>query len=283
MTRFKYSYNALVYYKEAPEKSFARVAEAGYDAIELVGEPSRYDVQNINELKARHGIAVSSICSVWTGTERDLVNPDPTVRRKAVDYGCKVADFASAVGAPIMIVGPSPVGKLLPLAPPEDEWKWAVESIQAIASYADERGVEITIEAWNRYETYFTNQLETAVALLRASGVQNGGVHGDMFHMNIEESSIADAYLRVGAHLNHVHLADSNRAAPGCGHTDFRPVLKALDKIGFGGCLTFELLPPAADPFRVMEEGGHEDFLDRYTAQSIATMKEIECELWPNG
>ena len=35
----------------------------------------------------------------------------------------------------------------------------------------------------------------------------------------------------MGKKLNHCHLADSNRAAPGTGHTDFKPILQALKDI----------------------------------------------------
>ncbi|TAM66673.1 MAG: sugar phosphate isomerase/epimerase [Microbacteriaceae bacterium] len=280
MKKFRYSYNALVYYKEDVASSFARVAAAGYDAIELVGEPDRYSVDEVNNLRDEYGIAVSSICSVWSGEERDLTHPEASVRRKAIDYGRNVADFASAVGAPVIIVGPAPVGKVGPTSSRAEERDWAIEGVRAIANHAASEGVDITLEAWNRYETYFINRLDQAVAFLQACEIDNGGVHGDMFHMNIEERSVADAYKDAGAFLNHVHLADTNRAAPGYGHADFRPVLKALDEIGFAGYLTFELLPGSADPFRVMAEGGHQDFLDKYTNESIARMREVEESLW---
>jgi len=36
---FKYSYDSLVYFGEPVDRSIARLARFGYDAIELVGEP----------------------------------------------------------------------------------------------------------------------------------------------------------------------------------------------------------------------------------------------------
>jgi sugar phosphate isomerase/epimerase len=282
MSRFKYSYNAIVYYQEEISKGIDRVARFGYDAIELVGEPKSHNVAEVNKLTSDAGIEVSSICSIWFGEERDLVNPSAENRQKAVDYGKSVADFAAGVGAPTIIVGPSPVGKTAALAPDEQEWEWAVESVREIGEYAASVGVNITLEPWNRYETYFLNHLDRAVKLLDATGLTNGGVHGDLFHMNIEEDSIADAFRRAAGKVNHVHLADTNRAAPGVGHLDFRPTLQAMKEIDFQGYLTFELLPAASDPFAMMARGGHLEFLDPYTERAINEMKALEKELWPN-
>ena len=278
MNDFKYSYDQLVYYGEDVSRSIDRLARFGYDAIELAGEPDAYDAKAVRRHAEQAGIPGGSICSIYTG-ERDLAHPDPEIRRKGVQYVKAVADFAAEVGAPTMIVAPSVVGKLKPLASDEDERRWAIESIRAGGEYAASVGVNLTLECWNRYETYFLNRLEQAVGLWRETGLTNGGVMGDTFHMNIEEDSIPETIRRTGALLNHIHLADSNRAAPGQGHTDFAPILEALRDVDYQGYLTFELLPPSADPFAVMQAGGHQDFFDRYTEQAIKRIKELETSL----
>lgn len=278
MSSFKYSYDQLVYYGEDVDKSIDRLARLGYDAIELAGEPDAFDAKAVKRNLKQVGIKVGSICSIYTG-DRDLAHPEPEIRRIGLEYVKSVADFAAELECPTMIVAPSVVGKLKPLASDEDERKWAIEGIRAGGEYAASVGVNLTLECWNRYETYFLNRLEQAVDLWRETGLSNGGVMGDTFHMNIEEDSIAESIRRTGPLLNHVHLADSNRAAPGQGHTDFSPILEALRDIDYQGYLTFELLPPSADPFAVMQAGGHHDFFDRYTEQAITHIKELEASL----
>jgi sugar phosphate isomerase/epimerase len=272
---FRYSYDQLVYYGEDVADSIDRLARFGYDAIELAGEPDAFDAAAVRLRAEQAGIAVGSICSIYTA-ERDLSHPDAAVRERAAAYVRQVAEFAAAVGAPTMIIAPAAVGRLAPLAAREDEWKWAVEGIRAGGEYAAGLGVNLTLECWNRYETYFLNRLDQAVDLWNETGLSNGGVMGDTFHMNIEEDSIADAIRRTGPLLNHVHLADSNRSAPGQGHTDFGEILTALNEIDYKGYVTFELLPPSADPFGVMRAGGHHDFFDRFTEQAIVRVKELE-------
>ena len=41
----------------------------------------------------------------------------------------------------------------------------------------------------------------------------------------------------------HVHVADSNRRAPGWGHLDFGPVVRTLAEMRYGGFLSAEILP----------------------------------------
>jgi sugar phosphate isomerase/epimerase len=268
MTQPRFAYNSLVYYGEDIAASIDRVARYGYDGIEIVGEPREIDPGRVHRLTRDAGIEVSSICSIYT-PERDLVHPEADVRRAAVQYVKDVAAFASEMECPTIIVHPTACMKTTPLADPEQEWQWAVDGIREAGEAAQPLGVSLSLECWNRYETYFLNRLDQAVRLWQATGLSNGGVQGDTFHMSLEEVSIAGAFREAGPFLQHVHLADSNRAAPGAGHLDFHPIMQALADVEYGGWLSFELLPPFADPFRAMRAGGQEAFFDPYTEQAI--------------
>ncbi|MBA2596319.1 MAG: sugar phosphate isomerase/epimerase [Chloroflexia bacterium] len=278
MTGYRYAYNALVYFGEDIAVSIDRVARYGYDAIEVVGEPTALDAARIKRLADDARIAVSSVCSIYT-PERDLVHPDPAVRGEAIQYVKDVADFAATMGAPTIIVHPTACMKTQALAPAADERRWAVEGIREAGEYAAPLGVNLSLECWNRYETYFMNRLEQAASLWTETGLSNGGIQGDTFHMSLEEASIPEAFRRHGALLQHVHLADSNRAAPGAGHLDFVPIVQALVDVGYDGYLSFELLPASADPFEAMKAGGQEAFFDQYTEQAIRHMKDVESQI----
>ncbi|MGH3088087.1 MAG: TIM barrel protein [Rubrobacteraceae bacterium] len=278
MARYRYAYNSLVYFGEDISESIDRVARFGYDAIEVIGEPADLDPRRIKKLADDAGISVSSICSLYT-PDRDLSHPDAEMRKKAVQYVKDVAEFASTMEAPTIIVHPCANGRTERLASEEDEWNWAVEGIREGGEYAEPLGVNLSLECWNRYETIFLNRLEQAARLWRDTGLSNGGIQGDTFHMNLEEDSIDGAFREYGSLLQHVHLADSNRAAPGAAHIDFAPILRALDDVGYEGYLSFELLPASADPFAVLQAGGADDFFDKYTGQAIEHMKQVESQL----
>jgi sugar phosphate isomerase/epimerase len=276
---FRYSYDALVYFGEEISDSIKRVAKYGYDAIELVGEPDQLDGAVIRKRCQDAGIGVSSICSIFSGEARDLTNKIAANRQKAVDYSKQVADLAAASGAPIMIVAPSPVGKMAPESDPKQEWEWAVEGIRQVADHAASQNVQLCIEAWNRYETHFINRIPQATDLMRDVGKPNVGVMGDTFHMNIDDPDIAGAIRAAGSAMIHIHFADSNRAAPGQGHTDFVPIMQALKDVGYQGHITFELLPASSDPFATLRKGGGREFYDDYTRQSIEVIKALESRL----
>lgn len=278
MGHFRYAYNSLVYYGEDISKSIDRVARFGYDAIEVIGEPAELDAKRIKKLADDADIAVSSICSLYT-PDRDLSHPDSAIRKKAVQYVKDVASFAAEMNTPTIIVHPCANGRTERLATEDDEQEWAVESIREIGEYAEPLGVNLSLECWNRYETVFLNRLEQAAKLWQATGLSNGGIQGDTFHMCIEEVSIQEAFREHGRLLQHVHLADSNRAAPGAAHIDFAPILRALEEVGYDGYLSFELLPASADPFAVLQAGGADDFFDMYTQRAIKHMKSVESRL----
>jgi len=64
-----------------------------------------------------------------------------------------------------------------------------------------------------------------------------------IFHMNIEDSDISRSLKGAAPYLAHVHLADSNRHAPGQGHIDFKPVFSTLKRIGYKGYISMEIMP----------------------------------------
>jgi sugar phosphate isomerase/epimerase len=149
-----------------------------------------------------------------------------------------------------------------------------VESIRAAGEYASSLGVDLALECWNRFGTYMLNRLEQGVRMWRETGLQNGGVMADTFHMNIEERSLPGAIRETSGLLNHVHLADSNRLAPGLGHTDFEQILRTLLEIDYRGYLAFELIvaaKPGADH--------REKALDNATERAIEHVKKIEARL----
>ena len=252
------------------------MSKLGYDAVELGGELSPEDAGEVRALVESAGMTVSSICPSFTA-ERDLAHPDPEVRESSVRYVRELADLASAVGAPLIIVAPTAFLRSRPLASESEEWAWALESIRDGGEYADALGVNLTLECWNRYGTYLLNRLEQAVRLWRATGLPNGGVMADTYHMNIEERSLPEAIREAGELLNHVHLSDSNRAAPGQGHTDFESILRALVDIDYHGCLTFELDARAAARSGVMLVEG--DPLGRLMEQAIEHLRLLESQL----
>jgi len=62
----------------------------------------------------------------------------------------------------------------------------------------------------------------------------------------------------VGEHLGYLHIADSNRQAPGQGHINLKSILCTLFDIGYRGVISAEILPLPDDTRAVQQTA---DFL----------------------
>jgi sugar phosphate isomerase/epimerase len=79
-------------------------------------------------------------------------------------------------------------------------------------------------------------------------------VLADFFHVNIEDAALTDALRLAGSRLRHIHLADSNRQAPGTGHIDFLQVIRVLNAIDFTGYMSLDSVPAKPDWKTLVEE-----------------------------
>ena len=272
---FRYSYNVIGFQGEGVSESIDRLARLGYDAVEVEGEPDRYDPKRIKKLAADAGLAVGSVCPNFTA-ERDLSHPDQQVRESARKYMRELTEFAAELGASLFIVAPTAYARVQPIADPRDEWRWAVEEITSAGQHAASLGVDISLECWVRYGTYMLNRLDEGARMWRETGLSNGGIMADTFHMNVEERSISGAIRAHADLLNHVHLSDSNRLAPGLGHIDFEEVLRVLQEVGYGGGLAFELIPSLPN---LLEDGSPQPSFDDVARQALDHMREVERRL----
>jgi sugar phosphate isomerase/epimerase len=270
----RFAYNTLVYGDEPIEHGIARLARFGYDGVELVGSPQQLDAGKVADLLAAHGIAASSICGLY-GPETDFASSSEATRRNAVAYVKSCVDFAARVGAEVISLTPTACMKIRPEADIATEVAWAVEGVREAGEYAGEHGVRIAVEPWNRYENYLINRVEQSLEFVERVDVESVGCMADTFHMAIEEVSAADAISLAGQRLYHVHFADSNRAAPGRGHTNFVPIVARLKEIGYRGYISFELLPAAGDPFLALGRDRAPEFFDQYTQESIEYVRKL--------
>ncbi len=263
-------------YGDAPlEGTLERIASAGYDGVELPGEPDRWTPEETRLALSRHNLvplALTASC-MFPQTPRDLANPDPKIREQAVQYIMDCLHFAAAVGAPLVQMLPSGETRLRPVTSRESEWRWSVEAMGIAALEAERTGVRIAIEPLNRYEAYLVTNVSDALAYLAEVGSPWVGLTLDTFHASIEEPDVAGAIRAAGKHLIHFHLGDTNRQALGRGHLDLPAIMETLRATGYGGAAVLEVMPPGPDPFQSMKDAQSPQVLDRYLAESLARLR----------
>jgi len=230
--------------RENLEENLRLIRDLGYDGVELaVRDPSRVDAAAIASLVSECGLVVPAIGTGQAYIEEGLsfADPDPAIRRSAVDRIKQHVEFAERFGAQVII------GLIRGTCEKREEEAEALERVGECllecASYGAEHGVGLVLEPLNRYETSLLNNFRETIAFLDRIGTENVGILADSFHMNIEEPSIAQSLRLAGKRIAHVHVADSNREAPGRGHIDFAEFVTTLTTIGYDAFYSAEILP----------------------------------------
>ena len=154
---------------EPIERTIERLGRLGYDGLEISGEPQGFDVEHVRGLLAEHGVECWGAVTLMMGG-RDLLHEDPYVRLGSVQYVKDCLTFVSELEGKILTIVPSTVGKIVPMGSASDEWRWCVEALKECQEHAESVGVRIGLEPLNRFETYFLNRCEQALALVDAVG-----------------------------------------------------------------------------------------------------------------
>ncbi len=231
-------------YWENLDLSIPKAKAAGFEAVELFpASAEAIDPNRLASLLQQHGMKLSAVGS---GAGKavyglHLVGPDAAQRVKAREYIARLIDLGARFGSPV-IIG-SMQGTVEGNVTRDQALVWVREALNELAPRAKAAGVKLLFEPLNRYETNLINCLADGVALLRSLASDNVSLLADLFHLNIEESSLPAAIRDSKGFIGYVHLADSNRRPAGLGHIAFGEIMEALRDIGYDGYVSAEALP----------------------------------------
>lgn len=231
----------------------AAAAKLGFDGIEVFAPSGDHvDAAQMQELLDLHGLRLAA---VGTGAGMilhtlSLSDSEGVRRERACEFVERIIDFGARFNAPAI------VGSMQGSAGSDQSRESALanlaDSLGRLGEYAARRKQDILFEPLNRYETDLVNTVSEGVELCKRAGGSNLKLMADLFHMNIEETDIAQSISDHAAHIGHVHFADSNRRAVGFGHTPMEPVMQALSEAGYDGFASAEVFPDP-DPMAAAE------------------------------
>lgn len=235
------------------EESIRKASECGYDGVELALK----DASEINGDKLRrwlemYGMEISCISTGQVFAERGMyfTHPNPGVRRETIGVFADLIKLASEFGGKVNIGRAR--GFISKDTSRQMTEKRFIETMREICDIAGQYNVEMILEPVNRYEINFINSVDEGAALLEQVGSTNCGLQPDIFHMNIEDDDIGRSLMRNRKWIRYVHLADSNRYAPGMGHINFQGVFDALKMADYDGWVSVEILP-GEDPDKMAQ------------------------------
>src|SRR5918993_75337 len=116
-------------------------------------------------------------------------------------------------------------------------WDWSLEALRQVADHAADKGVTIVVEPTSA-DSNLVDTAGEALIIREQSGRPNVKVMFDTYHALYRNEPSSDYVYEMAPHLAHVHLADTDRGAPGEGAVDWHGVLQALKDIDFAGHLT---------------------------------------------
>ncbi|GAA1221530.1 sugar phosphate isomerase/epimerase [Microbacterium maritypicum] len=216
-----------------------KTREAGFDLIEFpLMDPFTFDVSVAKDALEEYDLAVSASLGLSEAT--DVTSADPAIAAAGEALLVKAVDVLADLGGEHFCgVIYSAMKKYMEPVTPEGLAS-SKAAIARVADHAAARGVSVSLEVVNRYETNVLNTARQALAYIAEVDRPNLGIHIDTYHMNIEESDMFTPVLDAAPALRYVHIGESHRGYLGTGTVDFDTFFKALGRIGYGGPIVFE-------------------------------------------
>jgi protein FrlC len=163
------------------------------------------------------------------------------LRELSVDLFRKGADICEELEAPYLFLTSGRGGED---EPREDAWKRSVDSLGAIVTYAERRGVTCLLEPLQRTESNLVISTADIRRMLNDVGSSNLKVALDTVAMAVAGETVADYRREFGADVRHVHLVDGKPAGHlvwGDGELPMSQFVQDLADMDYSGFLTFEL------------------------------------------
>ncbi|MCL4508606.1 MAG: TIM barrel protein [Chloroflexi bacterium] len=224
------------------EERIARVADAGLPAVEFWGWADK-DLPSIAHATERRGLVVSSFAYRSPGDIVDRAN-----------HGAFLAHFdgvrkaADILHCRTVIVT---VGQELPGVPRAEQHAAIVEALQKLAPTAEAADVTIVVEPLNvliNHKGYYLSTSDETFQILDEIGSPAIKALYDVYHQQITEGNIIHNITQHFGHIGHFHIADNpGRHEPGSGEINYVNVLRAIERLGYGGYVGLEYRPSGDD------------------------------------
>jgi sugar phosphate isomerase/epimerase len=244
----------------------------GFDTIDILTDPLDIDDAErklIGQVARDVGLPIKSLCCVAVG----LIDLFPSVRRFHVDRVRRYLDLCKEYAADNLLLV---LGEYIweqQIAPPAEQWKYAVETTRAVGEYAKSLGLEIAIEL-EPFKLSLVNGVENMLRLLDDVGLPNVMANCDISHLHLVHAPLSDV-ARMTGRIAHVHLSDCDGKVhgdlpPGRGVTPVKDYLGAIRDTGFDRTVSIEL-EFAPRPERIVE------WVEEAYRETDRIMRELNC------
>ncbi|HEU5001434.1 MAG TPA: sugar phosphate isomerase/epimerase [Actinomycetota bacterium] len=214
------------------ERTFGTIAEAGFDAIELMvtRDPRTQSARVPQDLARRDGLRFIAVHAPMLVVTRRVWGPNSL---RIID---RSVDLAKQLGTDLVVVHP-------PLMWDVKYQAWLLGDLDTY-----ERDREVTIGVENMFHVWVRGRAVKGYRWLSPTEVQQfPNVTLDTSHCAVDGSDILASLDTVAPKLAHIHLSDShcdhrdNHALPGSGVLPLDSFLRRLPDVGYRGTVALEL------------------------------------------
>jgi hydroxypyruvate isomerase len=238
---FSFTVMLWTVYRDLPfPQRLEKVAEAGYHAVELVGEFKDWKPQDFADARRKKrelGMVFDGTCGVWLpladAGKRDaflkaLRDFIPTMRelectRLIMQTGNKIPGLSS-----------------------EEMRANCIETLKRGGDIAAENNIELLIENIDPEENlkYFLTSSAEGFAMIRSAGNDHVKFLYDLFHEQIAEGNLIEKLEKNIDVVGLIHVADvPGRHHPGTGEINYPNIFRKLAELGYSRYVAMEFNP----------------------------------------
>lgn len=246
---FKFSVMLWTVYRDRPfEERLEKVAEAGYNAVELVREFKQWsaqDLRNANARKRSLGITFDATAGLARGVA------DPRDREA----------FLSDLRGMLPIMDKLECSSLIVLSgnrvagtAPEVQHRSCVEGLSRAAEIAEKQNVRLLLENIDPEENpnYYLTSVAEGFKIIGEVNHPRVQVLYDFFHEQISAGNLITKLEKNIERVGLVHIADvPGRHEPGTGEINYANIFKKLGQLKYSGYAAMEFRP-SSDPVETL-------------------------------
>ncbi len=249
-TPFSLSVMLWTVFNDLPfEERLAKVAEAGYTNVELVGEYGKWipaDFDRANKARKKIGIRFDATAGLKNGVA------NPAQRDALVEELRQALVPMETLGCPAMIMLS---GNVVPGLGREAQHQSCIESLKKAAALVegkqiDGQPVRLLLECIDPEENphYYLQSAAEGMEIVRAVNHPQVQFLYDLFHEQIAEGNLLEKLEKNIDIIGLIHVADvPGRHEPGTGEINYANIYRKLAKLNYKHVVAMEF-KPTGDP-----------------------------------
>jgi hydroxypyruvate isomerase len=252
---FKISIMIWTVFHDLPfEERLEKVAEAGYRAVELVTETSKWteaDFRRYNKKREELGITFDTTCALRYGAG------DPSVREGFLADVREQLRVMEKIECPTLNVMS---GNVVPGLSAEAQHASCVEGMKRAADLVEGKGITLLLENIDLEENphYYMWSVPEAFKIIEEVNHPQVKVLYDLYHAQISGGNLIANLQRHIHKVGLLHIADvPGRHEPGTGEINYLNIYKKLAELNYNRYVAMEF-NPTGDPVKILAQARQE-------------------------